>query len=470
MKSVNSNHRAIKIFGLLAIVFSFVPLSFAQAGAASLASQAALVTEFDVNGLKVLLKRRPNSPTVAAGLFFRGGTRNLTPQTAGIESFALNVATEGSAKYPRAVMRRELASTGSNVGAGSTYDYSVLSLASTREKFDVSWNIFVDVALHPAFAADDVELDRQKLLTALRSSEDDPDGYLQELVNKTINAGTPYANDPDGSIENITRFSAADLRAYHQKLLQTSRLLLVIVGDLDAADLKQRIADSFGKLPRGDYKETASSGFDFSKATLDVTSRSLPTNYIQGVFAAPSLKDPDFYAMRVATTLLRDRVFEEVRVKRNLSYAPNADMGTLAANTGNIYVTAVNANLAVSVMLKEINSLKTTPVDGRDISGVTGQCLTTYFISDETNAAQAAELARYELIGGGWKNAFEYLTRVREVKPQDVQAVANKYMNNLRFIVVGNPASIDRTTFLQNMPTKETGRVFTQPVSPSFAY
>ena len=37
------------------------------------ANQAALVSEFDVNGLKVLLKRREGSLTVAAGLFVRGG-------------------------------------------------------------------------------------------------------------------------------------------------------------------------------------------------------------------------------------------------------------------------------------------------------------------------------------------------------------------------------------------------------------
>ena len=37
--------------------------------------QAALVTEFDVNGLKVLVKRREGSLTVAAGLFIRGGAR-----------------------------------------------------------------------------------------------------------------------------------------------------------------------------------------------------------------------------------------------------------------------------------------------------------------------------------------------------------------------------------------------------------
>ncbi|NJM53251.1 MAG: hypothetical protein HC846_07565 [Blastocatellia bacterium] len=36
-------------------------------------------------------------------------------------------------------------------------------------------------------------------------------------------------------------------------------------------------------------------------------------------------------------------------------------------------------------------------------------------------AAQAAELARYELIGGGWRNSFEFLARVKQVTPQDVQ-------------------------------------------------
>jgi zinc protease len=225
--------------------------------------------------------------------------------------------------------------------------------------------------------------------------------------------------------------------------------LLVVVGDLDPTELKQRIAASFGKLPRGEYKEPATPVFDFSKPTLDVTQRALSTNYIQGEFNAPSINNPDYYAMRVATTILRDRIFEEVRVKRNLSYAPSADMGSFAANTGSIYVSAVDANQAVRVMLDEIKKLKTTPVDAREISGVAGQFLTTYFIGQETNAAQAAELARYEVVGGGWRNSFQFLERVRNIKPEDIQLVATKYIKNLRFVVVGNPASVDRSIFLQ---------------------
>jgi zinc protease len=264
-----------------------------------------------------------------------------------------------------------------------------------------------------------------------------------------IYAKHPYSNDVRGTVETISHFTAADLRAYHQKTLQTSQLLLVVVGDLDAKDLQKRIADSFGKLSRGDYKAQPLPSLNFAEPTLDVTSRTLPTNYIQGVFNAPSLNNPDYYAMRVATAMLRDRVFEEVRVKRNLSYAPSADLGSLASNTANIYVTAVDANQATSVMLNEINNLKQEAVSPDEISGVTGQFLTTYYLGQETNVAQAGELARYELTGGGWRNSFEFLNRVNEVKPSDVQRVAQKYMKNLRFIVLGNPTAINRQIFLQ---------------------
>ena len=440
----------IKNFALFAVIcLSFIPAVFAQTGKSSIKEQAALVTEFDVNGLKVIVKRRLSSPTVAAGLFIRGGSRNITDKNAGIESFMLDVATEGSKKFPRDVLRKELAATGSSIDSGSNNDYSVLSLASTRQNFDRSWDAFTDIALNPAFAAEDIARVRDKTLSGLNEQETDNDNFLQILQDRYIYANHPYANEVRGTTATIGAFTAADLRAYHQKVMQTSKLLLVIVGDLDAKDVQKRIADSFGKLPRGDYQEKPFPALDFSKATLDVTARTLPTNYIQGVFDAPGLDNPDYYAMRVAMTILRDRIFEEVRVKRQLSYAPNADLNSLSANTATLYVTAVDANQAVSVMLDEIKKMKTETVDDQEISGVSGQFLTTYYLGQESNIAQAGELAKYQLIGGGWRNSFNFLDKVRQVTPEDVQRVSNKYMKNIRFVTIGNPSAINRDIFLQ---------------------
>ena len=451
MKAVSNQRSTVSRLTFLAIVFlTFTSFAFAQTSRPSIAEQANLVTEFDVNGLKVLVKRRPNAPTVAAGLFIRGGARNITDKNAGIENLMLSVATEGSKKFARETLRRELSRTGSGIGASVSNDYSAVSLASTRQNFDRSWEIFTDLILNPAFTAQDVDRARAQISTGLREQETSNDNFLQILQDRSIYANHPYANDVNGTIDNINRFSAKELSDYHKKILETSRLLLVVVGDIDPKDVQTRVAATLGKLPRGDYKETVYPALDFSKPTLDVTSRALPTNYVQGVFNAPSLNSPDYYAMRVAVTILQSRIYDEVRTKRQLSYAPNAELGAFSSNTANIYVTAVDANQAVRVMLDEIKNLKSQQIRDESIDGISGHFLTLHYIGQETNAAQAGELAKYELIGGGWRSSFGFLDKIREVTPSEVQAAAQKYMKNIRFIVIGNPTAINKQIFLQN--------------------
>jgi len=435
------NRHYIKTFSLVVVI----AFTFVFADAQSAANQ---VSEFDVNGMKVLIKKRPGTPTVAAGLFFRGGVRNLTADTAGLESFTLDAATEGSKLYPKEKLRRETSRMGTSIGASSNYDYSVVSLVSTKRNFGPSWQIFTDLVLNPTFTAESVERMREGILTGLRSQGDTPEGALETLNGKAVFAGHPYAVGPDGTIETVTKFKASDLAAYHRKLMQTSGLLLVVVGDVEPAELQKQIAAAFGSLPRGDHKDVPATAADFAKPSVDVATRSLQTDYVKGSFAAPAIGTPDYYSMRAAIGILQARLFQEIRVKRNLSYAPDADMDERAANTGTVSVSSVNPSESVRIMLAEIQDLKQNPVSEETIAQMGGFFLTSYYLKQETNAAQAGQLAQYELIGGGWRNSMEFLDRIRKVKPADIQAVAQKYMKNLRFVAVGNPAHIDRTIFL----------------------
>ena len=50
----------------------------------------------------------------------------------------------------------------------------------------------------------------------------------------------------------------------------------------------------------------------------------MPTNYIQAMFVGPRWTNPDFVVARVGMSWLAAREFDEVRTKRNLSYAPTA--------------------------------------------------------------------------------------------------------------------------------------------------
>jgi zinc protease len=418
-----------------------------QSAQSLVAKQAALVSEFEVNGLKVLVKRREGSLSVSAGLFIRGGARNITAANAGIEALMLDAATEASASFPRARMRDELSRMGTVIGSSVNNDYSVLSLRCTRPNFDRSWQMFTDVALHPSFAKEDVDLVQERLVVSLRDDTDDPDTYLQRLQERVAYSNHPYLNRMEGTEQSVSHLTTEDLRRYHQKMLQTSRLLLVVVGDLDLAKVRTLIASSFGKLPRGAYSADPVPQLLFDKSSVEITPRSLPTNYVQGLFTAPPPNSPDIYPMRIASSILRDRVFQEVRAKRNLSYAPDAFLRNQAANIGGIYVTAVDANQSVHLMLEEISRLQREPVDAEDIQAAVAQYLTTYYMNQETNSAQAAELAAYELLGGSWRNSVLFVDKLSAVTPADVQRVAQKYMRNIRFVVLGNPKSVDTRIF-----------------------
>jgi zinc protease len=421
----------------------------APAQSREVADTLRLVTEFEVNGLKVLVKRREGSQSVVTGLFMRGGARNVTAENAGVEAVMLDVATEASQKYPLAVMRRELARTGTSLSYGINYDYSVLSLASTRRHFDRSWDIFVDSVLRPSFTPEDFERVKRRTLVSLADNEDTPDSFLQELQSRVAYAGHPYLNHPRGTVASVGSLTLDAVRKYHQQMLQTSRLLLVVVGDVDPQDIRRKAEAAFGKLPEGDYRAEPLPQLSFAGPTVAVTARPLPTNYVQGVFAAPPLTSADIYPMRVASSILQGRVYSEVRVKRNLSYAPDAFLGSQGANTGGIYVTAVDANQAVSVMLEEIKRLQTQEISPDEIRSTAQQFLTRYYQGQETNAAQAGELAQYELIGGGWRNSAVFLDRLRAVTPAEVKRVANAYMRNLQFVVIGDPRQIDKGIFTQ---------------------
>jgi zinc protease len=290
---------------------------------------------------------------------------------------------------------------------------------------------------------------KTKHLIGLKSDSDTPDSALQAQVSKVVYAGHPYANDPNGTMASVQSLTVEDLKRFHKEIMQTSRLLLVIVGDLSAESIRQRVEASFGKLPRGDYKPSAVAPLSFTQPTVDVTAKGLPTNYIQGTYAAPGPDSPDIYPLRVANAILRGLVYEEVRERRALSYAPDAFVGGASANTGGIYVTAVDANQAVAVMLAQISRLRNSEVNREAITATAQDFLTQYYMGQETNAAQTGSLASAELLGGGWRTADEFITRIRAVTPADMRRAVGTYMKNLQFVVLGDPSKIDKRVFLQ---------------------
>jgi zinc protease len=407
------------------------------------------VTVATVAGIRVLVKRIPGAEFAAGQLYVRGGTRNWTAANAGIEQLAFDVASTGGTKsLDKTAYSRKLASLGAHLHANARNDFSVLSLSVPIGAWDEAFALLADVFRNPALPATEIELARTQSLAELHHEQEDPDGQLWTLERGQVFAGHPYANRPIGTLESVTALRAEDIAPYLDKLRESRRLLFVAAGDVEPAHVLEQVQRAYGDLPQGSYAETPLAPLAFGRAQLVTKERKLPTNYCESVFPVPRWSEPDFVTGLVAVNGLSWRLWQEIRTKRNLTYAVSASVNSgLAQPFGTLYVTAVDANTTMRVMLDEVRRLREQPMGVEELAGFKAVFLTGYVQEHETPEGQAVTLGDALLYAGDWHFARALPDRVRAVTAEDIQAFARKYLAHLQTALVGDPSKVDAALF-----------------------
>jgi zinc protease len=438
--------------GAVAVNVLLALVAFAQAAAAARMSATAngSTTDFlTANGLKTIHRRVTGNDVVAVQVYFRGGARNISEKDAGVESLLFEVASEGTKNFSKSEINRELARMGTFINGDSGYDFSVMEMHCVRRNFDRSWQLLADMILNPTCDEKEVALVKDQIISALRQQNDSPESSVAQLCDKLLYASHPYFNSPIGTVESVRSLTAADVKAHHAKLLQTSRMLVVVVGAVSPDEVKSKIEASFGKLPRGDYKPEAPPSFAKASTTdFQIVERPVATNYIRGAFAAPPLESPDYAPFSIAVNILQQLFFQEVRVKRNLTYGADATLLTNGANSAFISVTTPKPNEALRVMFDQIDFMQRQVIREEGLKAIISGFLTNYYTKLETNGAQAGKLAEYELLGGGWRRDQSWIDEVDRVTPEDVNRVSKKYLKNFHFAVMGDKRQFDRELFM----------------------
>ena len=258
--------------------------------------------------------------------------------------------------------------------------------------------------------------------------------------------GHPYEVSVAGNEKSIQALDSTTLREYHRTQFVTSRMLLVVVGNIDRAHIERLVNQSIGQLPRGSYKWTEPPRVPESQTAVVIERRQLPTNYILGYYSGPLANGADYQALRVATSVLTGRMFAEIRTRQNLTYDVHAPFVDRAATTGGLYVSTVLPDTTLKLMRAAILDLQQGMLDPVGLRQLEQQFITEYFLDNETNAAQADFLARSQLYEGDYREADRFVDQLKNVTPEAVQRVARRYMKGFRFAYVGDPSKLDPRT------------------------
>jgi zinc protease len=282
------------------------------------------------------------------------------------------------------------------------------------------------------------------MLTGIQRGDLQPEALLDRLADSVTFAGHPYGLLTSGTVASLTNLGPVHLREYMQRTFVTSRMLLVVVGNVDRAKIERLVSTTIASLPRGDYVWKAPPPLPGRKA-LAMRQAALPTNYILGYWAGPAAGTDDYNALRLATAILSGRFFTEIRSKRSLSYAADAPFVERALATGGVSVTTVDPNETLRIMRNEIGRLQTELIDRDGLERLVEQFITEYFLKNETNSDQASFLARAAIYQGDYRAAERFMNDLRRVRPEDIRQAARTYIRNFSFAYVGDPARLDRS-------------------------
>jgi predicted Zn-dependent peptidase len=404
------------------------------------------VTDAQVHGIHVLVKRIPGAESTSTAIYLTGGAMTWTKETAGLEQLALATATEGGTKQlDKDAFAKRLADLGSSIASGVARDYSAMSAWSLTPAWDPTFDLLAQAFLTPALPATQLEIDRRQQVAELQHELDDPDSRLEMLADATLYKDHPYAVRPDGTVETVQGFTATQVAEHLATLRHTSRMLVVVVGDIDANHVIDSVWNAFHELPKGDTPPPVPAIAVAATGKVDVVTDKLPTTYIEARVVGPRWTDPDFPVARVAMEWLYQLEFEEVRTKRNLSYAPGAGFSTGSiAPSAYLYVTAVDPRTTMKVMLDQAKRMRDTKVSDHDLASAKAMLLTATFMAAEAPADQASQLAHAQIFANDWHYVRKLPQLVDAVTAEQVQTWCAKHLTHFETSVLGDGTKLDR--------------------------
>jgi predicted Zn-dependent peptidase len=411
-------------------------------------SKVSKVNEFRLDGLQVLHLPNPTNRVVSAKLYIDGGVTNFSADKAGIEQLALNVAVNGGTdSTPKDAFKSALNSTGSSVSYSTGRDYSSYSLHTVLDHVDKTWQLFAEAVAEPRMPASEIQTQRKQQIASIRQISENPNRLVGYKARKLISGDHPYSNFQHGTVDSVTDLTRKDLVDYHQSLLNPDRMLLVIVGNLSKSQARTKATSLRERLPEADTYNRPEMPKLSGDKRYDFTDKAKPTNYILGTFNTPNPTTEDYPALMLGLEYLSDRFFEEIRTKRNLSYAVAAGLQGHRSAYGYLYVSTQKPQTTLDVMYDEIAALKKEPISEQALKETRNVFITNHYMGMETNAAMAASLAHAELVGGDWRRHFAFMSRYRSVTPEQIHEAVNNYLNGFHFAVVGNKSADKRAIY-----------------------
>jgi len=400
------------------------------------------------NGLQVIAVSHHEQPAVSLRLIIRAGGAQDPVNKSGVATLAAALLDQGTATKTAEQIATTIDSIGGLIGTGAGSDLTFIDAMVMKDSLGLGLDLVSDLARNPKFAPEEVERQRQQMLSGLKVGYEDPDYIARMVFDRLVYGFHPYGRPDSGTPESIASITRDDLLAFHKAWFGAHNAILAIVGDVTHEEAFAGAERAFGKWARAE--NPAPKPVEPPPPTRRVVVIDRPgavqTEIRVGNLGLPR-RHRDYLALNLAINILGgeggNRLHRVLRSDRGLTYGASADINALK-DAGNIVADtdtrSETTGEALRLIVDEFWRLQRQRVQEGELSAAQAYLTGSFPLTIETPSAIALQVLNAVIYGLDLEELQTYRERVNAITPDEIQRVAREYLrpDRLSIVLVGD--------------------------------
>ena len=397
--------------------------------------------EYDLdNGLHVILHQDKSVPLAVTSVMYHVGSKDDSPDRTGFAHFFEHLLFEGSENIDRGQFMKIVESNGGSLNAYTSNDETYYFEFFPSNKLELGLWLESERMLHPVIDEIGVQTQNEVVKEEKRSNYDNrPYGQLLPQITQSLFTKHPYRWLPIGSMDHLDAATLDEFIAYNKKFYVPNNAVLVVAGNFEIDDVKKKISDYFGSIPRGD--EVPRINITEDPITAEIKKKfydpniQLPMGLVS--YRIPSFKDRDSYVLDMISSILSggksSRLYKKmvddkkvsVQVQAvNLSFEDYGVYVILSLPVGENTLQTLYDNID-----EEIEKLKSDLISDREYEKLQNEFENSFISTNASMSGIANSLASYYLLHDNVNLINERLDIYKSITKEEIRDVANKYLN-----------------------------------------
>lgn len=387
------------------------------------------------NGQTVIIQEVKTNPIVTIDTWIKTGSINENDENNGVSHFLEHLFFKGSTNHAPGEFDKILETKGALTNAATSKDFTHYYVTIPSKDFDLALEMHADMLLHPLIPRKELEKERKVVIEEIMKDANSPQTLVYDNLIKMLYTNHPYKRKVIGTCDIISTIHRDKILEYYNLFYNPSNMVTVIVGDVNANNVIEKVKSDFNAEYKKPIKNTYPQEKILTSQAKTIAYSDVQSGYILIGFRGTKIDDKDSYALDVLSTILGDGrssvFYRNIKENKQLANTISA-VNTGFKDDGIFYVSAnfspekcTKLQEAIFEEIKNIQKNGVTPEQLRLAKNIIER--NTYY-ERESISNIASEIGYTFVTTDDIKYYQTYLDNIKKVTADDVKRIANKYL------------------------------------------